>query len=201
MPRSTARICCSPSAAGPTPTTLGLDKAGVAADAARLHRGRRSAPHQRPGHLGAGRLQRPGRLHAHRLQRLRDRRRQPARQRRAPGQRPHRGLRPLHRSAARPRRPDRGRGAQVGPAGARWLRMAMEDVNRAFEKGETQGFMKVLVDAETKQILGRLDPRRQRRRGHPLAPRRHVRQGALHRRAAGGAHPPDRVGADPDHAR
>jgi pyruvate/2-oxoglutarate dehydrogenase complex dihydrolipoamide dehydrogenase (E3) component len=31
---------------------------------------------------------------------------------------------------------------------------AMEDVARAFEKGETQGFMKILVDAESKQILG-----------------------------------------------
>ena len=30
----------------------------------------------------------------------------------------------------------------------------MEDVSRAFEKGETEGFMKVLVDADTKQILG-----------------------------------------------
>jgi pyruvate/2-oxoglutarate dehydrogenase complex dihydrolipoamide dehydrogenase (E3) component len=33
-------------------------------------------------------------------------------------------------------------------------RVAMEDVSRAFEKGETEGFMKVLVDAESKQILG-----------------------------------------------
>jgi pyruvate/2-oxoglutarate dehydrogenase complex dihydrolipoamide dehydrogenase (E3) component len=32
--------------------------------------------------------------------------------------------------------------------------MAMEDVSRAYEKGETKGFMKVLVDQETKQILG-----------------------------------------------
>jgi pyruvate/2-oxoglutarate dehydrogenase complex dihydrolipoamide dehydrogenase (E3) component len=32
--------------------------------------------------------------------------------------------------------------------------MAMEDVSRAFEKGETKGFMKILVDSETKQILG-----------------------------------------------
>jgi pyruvate/2-oxoglutarate dehydrogenase complex dihydrolipoamide dehydrogenase (E3) component len=32
--------------------------------------------------------------------------------------------------------------------------MAMEDVSRAREKGETKGFMKVLVDKETKQILG-----------------------------------------------
>ncbi|MGH7120196.1 MAG: hypothetical protein ACREFP_14610 [Acetobacteraceae bacterium] len=29
----------------------------------------------------------------------------------------------------------------------------MEDLSRAFEKGETEGFMKVLVDAETKVIL------------------------------------------------
>jgi pyruvate/2-oxoglutarate dehydrogenase complex dihydrolipoamide dehydrogenase (E3) component len=33
-------------------------------------------------------------------------------------------------------------------------KMAMENVSRAFEKGETQGFMKVLVDAETKRLLG-----------------------------------------------
>ncbi len=32
--------------------------------------------------------------------------------------------------------------------------MAMEDVGRAYEKGETLGFMKVLVDQETKQFLG-----------------------------------------------
>jgi pyruvate/2-oxoglutarate dehydrogenase complex dihydrolipoamide dehydrogenase (E3) component len=32
--------------------------------------------------------------------------------------------------------------------------MAMEDVGRAFEKGETQGFMKILVDRDSKQILG-----------------------------------------------
>ena len=31
---------------------------------------------------------------------------------------------------------------------------AMEDVSRAFEKGETLGFMKILVDRETKQFLG-----------------------------------------------
>src|SRR5712691_3995390 len=32
--------------------------------------------------------------------------------------------------------------------------MAMEDVSRANEKGETKGFMKIVVDKETKQILG-----------------------------------------------
>jgi pyruvate/2-oxoglutarate dehydrogenase complex dihydrolipoamide dehydrogenase (E3) component len=40
-----------------------------------------------------------------------------------------------------------GRRALVG-------KIAMEDVSRAFEKGETDGFMKVLVDPESKEILG-----------------------------------------------
>jgi len=31
---------------------------------------------------------------------------------------------------------------------------AMENVSRAYEKGETKGFMKILVDRESKQILG-----------------------------------------------
>jgi pyruvate/2-oxoglutarate dehydrogenase complex dihydrolipoamide dehydrogenase (E3) component len=33
-------------------------------------------------------------------------------------------------------------------------KLAMADVSRAFEKAETEGFMKILVDAETNQILG-----------------------------------------------
>ena len=32
--------------------------------------------------------------------------------------------------------------------------MPMEDASRAFEKGETKGFMKILVDRDSKQILG-----------------------------------------------
>jgi pyruvate/2-oxoglutarate dehydrogenase complex dihydrolipoamide dehydrogenase (E3) component len=46
--------------------------------------------------------------------------------------------------------------AEVRRSGRRALvgRIAMEDVARAFEKGETEGFMKLLVDAESKQILG-----------------------------------------------
>jgi pyruvate/2-oxoglutarate dehydrogenase complex dihydrolipoamide dehydrogenase (E3) component len=32
--------------------------------------------------------------------------------------------------------------------------IAMEDVSRAFEKGETKGFMKILVDRDSKRILG-----------------------------------------------
>jgi pyruvate/2-oxoglutarate dehydrogenase complex dihydrolipoamide dehydrogenase (E3) component len=46
--------------------------------------------------------------------------------------------------------------AEVRRSGRRALvgRIAMEDVSRAFEKGETEGFMKVLVDADSRQILG-----------------------------------------------
>jgi pyruvate/2-oxoglutarate dehydrogenase complex dihydrolipoamide dehydrogenase (E3) component len=46
--------------------------------------------------------------------------------------------------------------AEVRKSGrpALMTRMAMENVSRAFEKGETQGFMKMLVDAETKRFLG-----------------------------------------------
>jgi pyruvate/2-oxoglutarate dehydrogenase complex dihydrolipoamide dehydrogenase (E3) component len=33
-------------------------------------------------------------------------------------------------------------------------KLAMEDVSRAYEKGETKGFMKILVDRDSKQILG-----------------------------------------------
>src|SRR6185437_5523741 len=46
--------------------------------------------------------------------------------------------------------------AEVRRSGRRALvaRIAMEDVSRAYEKGETEGFMKVLVDAESKQFLG-----------------------------------------------
>jgi pyruvate/2-oxoglutarate dehydrogenase complex dihydrolipoamide dehydrogenase (E3) component len=31
---------------------------------------------------------------------------------------------------------------------------AMENVSRAYEKGETKGFMKILVDKETSRVLG-----------------------------------------------
>ena len=79
-------------------------------------------------------------------------------------------LRALHRSAARPRRHDR---AQARATGRPLLvgKRPMTRVGRAIEKGETQGFMKVVVDAETRKILGAADPRHRRRRGHP----RHAR--------------------------
>src|SRR6476660_5749408 len=46
--------------------------------------------------------------------------------------------------------------AEVKRAGIRALvgKRPMTRVGRAVEKGETQGFMKVLVDAETEEILG-----------------------------------------------
>jgi pyruvate/2-oxoglutarate dehydrogenase complex dihydrolipoamide dehydrogenase (E3) component len=46
--------------------------------------------------------------------------------------------------------------AEAIKSGKRTLigRMAMSDIARAVEKGDTRGFMKILVDAETKQILG-----------------------------------------------
>jgi pyruvate/2-oxoglutarate dehydrogenase complex dihydrolipoamide dehydrogenase (E3) component len=46
--------------------------------------------------------------------------------------------------------------AEVRRSGRRALmaKIAMEDVSRAYEKGETDGFMKILVDAESKLILG-----------------------------------------------
>jgi pyruvate/2-oxoglutarate dehydrogenase complex dihydrolipoamide dehydrogenase (E3) component len=55
----------------------------------------------------------------------------------------------------------------------------MERVKRAVENGEAQGFMKIVVDAETRAILGAAilgtggDE-------DSLDPRRHVRQGPVH---------------------
>ena len=47
-------------------------------------------------------------------------------------------------------------GAEIRKSGRRALvaKYPMSRVSRAYEKGETQGFMKICVDAETKQILG-----------------------------------------------
>jgi pyruvate/2-oxoglutarate dehydrogenase complex dihydrolipoamide dehydrogenase (E3) component len=46
--------------------------------------------------------------------------------------------------------------AEVRKSGRRALvgKIAMEDVSRAWEKSETEGFMKMLIDADTKEILG-----------------------------------------------
>ena len=55
--RSAARTSCSPWAAVPTPT-ISAWKKPASTRRARLHHGRRPTAHQRPRHLGAGRLQR-----------------------------------------------------------------------------------------------------------------------------------------------
>jgi pyruvate/2-oxoglutarate dehydrogenase complex dihydrolipoamide dehydrogenase (E3) component len=46
--------------------------------------------------------------------------------------------------------------AEIRKSGRRALavKYPMSHVSRAYEKGETQGFIKICVDAETKQILG-----------------------------------------------
>ncbi len=79
-------------------------------------------------------------------------------------------------------------------------RADMADVSRAYEKGETEGFMKILVDAEVQGDPGRVVPRPERRRGDPLRARHDVCQGALHRPAARHAHPSHDRGVDPDDA-
>ena len=45
---------------------------------------------------------------------------------------------------------------EVGRSGRKALvaRMPMEDVGRAYERSETKGFMKIIVDAETGQLIG-----------------------------------------------
>ena len=50
----------------------------------------------------------------------------------------------------------------------------MSRVARAVEKGETQGFIKILVDADTREILWGLYPRHRRRRGRSWHSRHHV---------------------------
>ena len=66
-----------------------------------------------------------------------------------------------------------GRPALVG-------KRPMTKVGRAVQRGETQGFMKVLVDATDNRILGAAILGVGRRRSRPLHPRRHVRESAVH---------------------
>ena len=51
----------------------------------------------------------------------------------------------------------------------------MTRVGRAIEKGETQGFMKVVADARDQEDSRRRDPRHRRRRSHPRRARHHER--------------------------
>ena len=54
----------------------------------------------------------------------------------------------------------------------------MTRVSRAVEKGETQGFIKVLADADTREILGAAILGTERRRGDARGPRPDVRRRA-----------------------
>ena len=68
-------------------------------------------------------------------------------------QRAYHRLRPLHRPATGSRRHDQ---AEARTSGRRVLagERPMTRVARAVEKGETQGFMRILVDGDSKEILG-----------------------------------------------
>ena len=77
----------------------------------------------------------------------------------------------------------------------------MTRVGRAIEKGETKGFMKVVADAQTKQILGAAILGVSWRRGDPRHSRHDECRSDLSGPAMGGADPPDRLGTDPDRSR
>jgi hypothetical protein len=73
----------------------------------------------------------------------------------------------------------------------------MTRVGRAIEKGETKGLMKIVVDAQSQEILGAAIQRHGRRRAVHCA-----RHDALRRlRPARCAHPSDRVRAHSDASR
>ena len=93
--------------------------------------------------------------------------------------------------------------AEVRKTGRRALigKRPMTRVSRAVEKGETQGFMKIVVDAETQRNPGRSDSGRRRRRGDSLHSGRHVRQGAVYGDPTGRAHSPYGFRTHPHDAR
>ena len=167
---------------------------------ARLHHGRRRAAHQRARRLGARRRERPRRLHPHLVQRLPDRRRQPARRRAAPGQRPPLDLRPLHRPAARPGRHERGRGARPRQAGAG--RRDADDPGRPGARARRDpGLHEGAGRRRDRAHPRRLAALHRRRRDRPHAARGDGRRPLVQGDRAGGAHPSDRERADPDPAR
>ena len=146
--RDGSHTCCWRSAGARTPMTSGLGAAGIATDARGYIVVDDSARDQRARHLGARRLQRPRRVHAHR--RTTTTRSSPptcldGEHRKVSDRIPTYALfidPPLGRVGA-----DRARGARAWTAGADRPTMPMSRVGRARERGETQGFMKVLVDA------------------------------------------------------
>ena len=77
----------------------------------------------------------------------------------------------------------------------------MTRVSRAIEKGETKGLHAGRRRRRDAQDPGRRDPRDWRRRGDPRHPRHDERRRILRHAPARRADPPDRLRADPDHAR
>ena len=74
----------------------------------------------------------------------------------------------------------------------------MSRVGRAVERGETLGFMKTAVDAETRQDPGCCDPGHIGRRGRAVHHRDNVGRCSLHDASARRTYPPDGVGAYSD---
>src|SRR5262249_9645207 len=77
--------------------------------------------------------------------------------------------------------------------------LGMEHVNRAYERGETKGFMKIL-GARQQTVNWRLFAGACRRRGHPLHPGHDVCKSALHSDATCYAHSSHRIRAYSDNA-
>ena len=75
-------------------------------------------------------------------------------------------------------------------------RRAMTRVGRARERGETQGFMQVLVDGGDEEDPRRGAARHRSGRGDSLHHRRDVRRRSVHGDPPRGAHPPDGLGTD-----
>ena len=92
--------------------------------------------------------------------------------------------------------------AEVRKTGRKALigKRPMTKVGRAMEKGETQGFMKILVDADTTQILGAAMLGTGGDEAIHSHPGRHVRDSAVHGDSARHAYSSDRLRADSDHA-
>ena len=120
---------------------LGLEKAGVLTDKDGYIQWTSSCGPTCQG-SGPGGLQWPGRVYAYLVQRFRNCGGRPPRSGYPPSERPHYGLRLVYR-------PTTGRAGMTEMVGKR----PMSKVSRAIEKGETSGFMNVIVDAETRRIL------------------------------------------------
>ncbi len=81
--------------------------------------------------------------------------------------------------------------AQAQKKEIRVAKMPMTGVARAQEMDESRGFMKVIIDAKSGQILERSCPGSRRWRNHDPNPNRHDGQAALHHTSRCDVRPPD----------